>query len=359
VETTNNIETGVQAAPPAEALKKAQAWSNYALIAYNGEQKLMSMRTLTYNKPTTIEQIPTAEEDLKNLKATQASMTTFRLELISPMRKWGEKLIGFEKEMDTPIASLTNDIIALKQQKEKADADAVKRQQAQAGFRTLQLQEFSGAEVKASKIVNERIKLAYDYAIDNVTVEALPAYLQERKTKFTPDQFKIPPIKGNSPEEQVVIDEVWGKWNPERFVADYNSLLATQFANFAADKANVIEAKRKAAADEAARNEEASKNAGSAYMANQLENVAQASAPVSNIATKDLKKVYKLDATWTNYLQIMSAFVNNATAIVPLMKSKEPGNIKIQQIADALARFKGSNEAFNYQGLTFEQVEKL
>ncbi len=353
--------------------QKQTSWSNYAVKLHNGEVSLQLQASEQVNRlaalPTTIEQVPGAEEDLKAAKATRTTLNATRKELVDPMTKVLERLMIPEKSLDAPIQKMEHAIIAIKK------AEEVKKAQVQLKINEakeieLHVQnKLAKFDADCKNYIETTCQKAYEYALGegNITADKHEVYIEQvidlrgNAQKFADlmprDTFEP---KYHTFEEKSAIVE---KFKPTEFnvFADmFKACIISKFLNYdlAVQNKDVALARAQKEAEEQRQQIEREKATAEA-MANI--NVSAQQMEIDPSPTKALKQSFEVDMeeTFENAMLILSAFTANVTKCKDKTTTKKWFGFSADSAAKALAKVKSDDNAFAPQGIKFKVVDKL
>lgn len=353
--------------------KKQANWSNYAVKLHEGEISLQLVASEQVNRlatlPTTIEQVPAAEEVLKNAKAKKKEINASRLELIKPLNTVLERLMMPEKSLDTPIQTMEASIIAIKKAEEVRKAQ-VQLKINEAKEIELHIQnKIAKYEADCKNYIETTCQKAYEYALGegNISFMDHEAYIEkvisQRATAsafaaLMPNTAFEP--KYHSFEEKAAIVEKFMPTDFNIFIEQFKTTIISKFMNYdlAIQNKEVALARAQKEAEEQRQQIEREKETAEAMA---TINASAQQMEIDPSPTKALKQSFEVDMpeTFENAMLILAAFTANVDKCKDKTTTKKWFGFSADSAAKALAKVKSDDNAFAPKGIIFKVVDKL
>jgi len=349
--------------------KKRKSWADLGEATHNLDLKLQAMAQSALNDiavlPTTITDIPLAEQKLKDVKRKFVEIKTERMTVTSKLEIIKDRLMLSEESGSAPVAAYEKTIIAIK----KADEE-VKKQDKLKADNVKACREYL-AKYKADKIavfnksILDAVGAKYTFALGdgNITTEGLEQYITQQLSKATLAHFTIlAPIRSfehiSNIEFKALCDELITN-DPTSFLKEYERLLRHKFSDYEIALNNKVQALENDRIEKELADKKAAEEKQNAEIAAQLASVAV--TPVVDSGIRKLKSEYKIDMeeTLENSVIVMTAFVANIAAIRPMLKVNKFDSFNIGQMKTYLCKIKTMDEEFSYTGIVFKTIDKL
>ncbi len=348
--------------------QKREAWAQMGEAVYRSELQLQIQAQAALadiELPTTIEQVPVAEDRLKNIKSSLAAITNNRKAVTSKFDDVTARLMVPEKSFAEPIKMLSDAIIGVKQayeaesKKKQARFDEIKR--CQDHYRNEKIR----VEAELAAKVNALVTRCYEHALNkDVKAADVVAYLNTAKASVTADQFPVQvrtftPVILTAEECQAVCQDL-AKIDQQQFADLFARDVDAKFSDYAVAIANKEQALQLAAEEEKRKATEIGQQQQQQQVAAKLESAAT-SVNVEPVITKVLKKSYEVDMpdTVESILAVMGAFSANIHLCMPKLKVTKWWSFTPLQAAAALGKVKSDDNQFAPAGITFKVVSKL
>lgn len=351
------------------AEQKQATWSKFGLNIYTTELQLQSMASTAKSNlsvlPTTIFEVPEAEQRLAEGKRNQKAIEDARKLITSKFDDLAKRLMENEKSLSDPIAQLSAEIIKIKkedeakQKKIKATNDELVRCK-----EFFQNEAISSDSFLKNKVL-DLVSRCYNKALEsNISPSEIKAYIETSKSAVKGDHFiaTIPNFNAAYITTQQVADiaKEYFKLNMLDYVDSFKSQLDEKFSDYDVAYANKSDALALAQKQEAEAKAAIRQQAQQQQVANKIEAAAVTSTP-TQFYTKALKKSYAIDMdeTMENALAIIAAFSANLHLCMKHVKVSKWFGFSATQAGNALAKVKCDDNEFNPIGINFKEVEKL
>lgn len=358
----------------AVVLKKRQNWADMGQLVHQTEQTLQSDSLVLLSllvAPTKTDELLSAESTLKEVNKGLTELEAKRKERTSVLDAICTRLMNPEKVVKAEIEKFKAAIVSVKKLKAVEDAKIKAAADELSAARAFYTDEVLKLDSAYKKKCADNVLLAYNYALGdgNITMDALPEYIEKVKGKYKIEDFTPTPapfisLHGQAGQIAMIASNLYDAMRaPVVYLNDYYTSIDMRFEfynvavnNKQAAQQQAAQAKAKADADAA----EALKNA---QVAATLENVAVLHTPESAAKpeVKALKQVYELDMpdNETSALAIISAFVGNFAACRDHVRVKSFRNLSVEQMGAALCALKNKDNAFSVNLITFKVTDKL
>lgn len=348
--------------------QKREAWAQMGEAVYRSELTLQIQAQAALTDivlPSKIEDVPAAEDRLKNIKSSQAAITNNRKTITSKFDDVTARLMVPEKSFAEPIKMLSDAIINVKrdyeveQSKKRARFDEIKRCQDHYTNEKIRI------ETELASKVNALVTRCYEHALNsNVSITDLSAYLKNAKESVKVDHFPAqvrtftPVIL--TPEECQAVCQDKATIDQHYFVALFSRDVDAKFSDYAVAIANKEMALQQAAEEEKRKADQLAQQQQQQQVAAKLESAATPSS-VEPVITKALKQSFEVDMPETveSVLAVMGAFSANIHLCMPKLKVTKWWAFTPAQAAAALGKVKCDDNNFAPVGITFKVVEKL
>lgn len=348
--------------------QKREAWAQMGEAVYRSELQLQIQAQAALADivlPSTIEDVPDAEERLKKIKSSLATITNNRKAVTSKFDDVTARMMLPEKSFAEPIKMLNDAIIQVKQayeaeqKKKQARFDEIKR--CQDHYRSEKIR----IEAEMAAKVNALVTRCFEHALNkDLKTADVAAYLNTAKASITADQFPVQvrpftPAILTAEECQAVCQDL-AKIDQQYFADLFGRDVEAKFSDYAVAIANKEHALQLAAEEEKRKATEIGQQQQQQQVAAKLESAA---TPVSvePVITKALKQSYEVDMpdTVESVLAVMGAFSANIHLCMPKLKVTKWWSFTPLQAAAALGKVKSDDNAFAPAGITFKVVNKL
>lgn len=316
---------------------------------------------------TKIEEVPVAEENLRKAKKQLETISNDRKLLTEKLNKVVAGLMEPEKALSAAIDQQEKNIIITKRAHELAEG--VKATKAAELTSVRQHVDQYSIELHSSMLQSQAklLKDAYDYALEKISPDELPKYLEKVRGRVTPANQTMPKPKFKAAHNlqadvDAEIDNYFKPLSGEKYVEGFNQQLNLKFTDYRVAWQNKVQAKHlsdQQFEQETATILDAKTNT---IIASQLVAMAEPASEAEPKITKDLKKYYALniEETKTNALIIMACFQANSQRLLPMVRDlKNWFNFGVKQMIAAIEKLKNEDEKFEFTGLTWKQVDKL
>lgn len=350
--------------------QKRSAWGQMGVVVYKQELQLQVEAQATIksiNYPTKIEDIPGAEQKLKELKAAQKTIESKRKEITSRFDDVVKRLMEPEKSFTEPINNLSAKIIEIKKEYEAEQ----KRKQSiideASAIRLYYQNESVRVKAELQAKVNSLVSRCYEKALQDDTIDPdnVEAYINASKEAIKRHNFSFT-IKSrdvifsdNSTIDLACFNDAMNI-DIDSFVNDFKNQIDFKFSDFEISFNNKVAALAESKRQEELKQKEIEDKKRSEELAAKL---AATATPVDAtlVFTKALKKSYEVDMPETieSVLSIMAAFTANIDKCLPKLKVNKWFAFTPAQAANVLGKLKSENNAFAPTGITFKEVEKL
>lgn len=315
--------------------------------------------------PTTTEEVLDAEIKLQELKAVQKAIREKRLAVISrPLDELSSRIAAPEKTLDEPILKITE---AVKKIKSEYEARRAKEQQRQAEIQriTAIAQNHHAEQERRCEVkVQEQIQKAYQYALTSGTVnkESLQEYVKKCCEKLTVLDFTPEPLTISS---AILTKEEWESiktipFDSNKYVEKLRAQMQEKFLLFELDLQNTKEALANAEREKQEAIRKAEEEAAAAKTLADIKSRSQ--SLVVDEEFKELKKSFAVEVNDSEecILAIIMAFVSNFNEAKEHIRLRSSMlNLKVEQMAEAIAKMKNKDNKFEFTGIKFKVVEKL
>lgn len=353
---------------PTEIAKK-EAWGNMGVAFLEKETQLQLRAQQSINKliiPTTIAEIATAEAALRVVISERNQLKEDR----KTTTKLLDGLIGRamipEESFGDPIAKATNAIIELKKQKRDAEALLTAIEEEKKYVKEAISTQAIVWETTFGKIAAELINTAYGHALDNISIEQLPQYLNLVESRITVAKnifaYHLRPLKHLSIEEVKIIEESLNIIEPITLVNAFKKSLKARFSDYQTALKNKEAAKAISTKETEESALTAFAEAENKTLAVQLESQSEALTLSFDAPTKALKAGYEIDMpdTIESVAIVMRAFLANFEVCKKETTVKKwLSGFTAESAGKALCKFKNKDNNFAPIGVVFKTVDKL
>ena len=363
------MNTELQAQDQEVLEQKKQAWGQMGVAVHQTEMQLQveaqSYLTSLAVLPTTIEEIPGAEDKLSAAKKGLTAITNKRKEVTSKFDAVAARLMAPEKSFVDPIKVYSDAIIKLKKEDEANKAKLRNIDEEKNRCREF----FQNKKIEVESGLNEKligmVSRCYEHALnENITMENLSMYLDKCADSVTVKSFPIDtPVFVNyhiSADEVVSIRQQTFIIDQSSYPSLFGKMIESKFSDYE------VAIGKKAAALALSQKQDQEKQAEIKQEAQQqtMANKIESAAFVPNVApseTKALKHGYIVDMPETveSVLMIMAAFSANIQLCLKYLKVTKWFSFTAQQAATALGKVKCEDNSFQPSGIIFKQIDKL
>lgn len=351
--------------------QKATAWGKIGVAVYTTELQLQAMASKAINDlvyPKTIQDIPAAEEALKNFKAKGNEVKELRLAVTSPVKTAFERLMLPEKSFEEPEKKFTQAIIDLKKQNEAANQKEANKQTEIRNLKEAIIKRCAELDAKIKLFVNDMINNYFVFALENSIIIAdingrVKQWSDEGIKKIIErkiDPFKLAPVNITLEEAQVILRENFNI-NLLDYANAFDSSLKEKFKDYEVAFHN----KKDALTRNANEKQSAEKAIADEKLTTEITASIEASAAPLNgavqVSTKDLKKVFEVEMPESveSVMMLFSAFASNREKCIGKLRVTKWFSFNASQIATALGKLKSEENMFQPQGIIFKEVVKL
>jgi hypothetical protein len=349
--------------------QKKTSWSKMGEMVYTAELRLQAMAQAPladFHLPIQIEEIPKAEEKLKELKSVKNEIEKSRKEITGKFDEVSQRLMNSEKSLNEPIQSLSNSIIELKRELEKKQAlEKNKENERKSIIEKLSIMKANTETGFKTKIQNA-VDKAYNHALGegNIDPKIIEAFISTCKDGLKINHFTaVKPIIAAqfiSGEEVLSLVDKTFTIDSQYFLDLYHSELTNRFSDYEiafVNKAEALAQSEKEAIEKKAILEQEQKNK---EVAAKLES---SSTPLvqSGPEVKALKKSYEVEMPETveNAIALIAAFTANLSLCMPEIRVTKWFSFTPAQAAGALSRVKSKDNNFAPANIIFKEVDKL
>jgi len=349
-------------------VQKKEAWGQMGIAVYQAEQSLSLEAQNALNNitlPTKIEEVPEAEEMLKEIKKACTTITIKRKEITSKFDDVTARLMAPEKSFADPVKQLSDAIIAVKKsyqiEQDKLRNIADEKQRCREFFQNKKIE----AESKLENKLFDGVSRCYENALQsNIEPKDIAHYkdmscnaITDKMFLATPPQFTHQFITGE--DVLSIASEVW-VIDSSSYVTRFATEIESKFSDYDVAFANKAQALANSKKEEADKQAEIEQAANQQKMAVKIE--AAVSQPVvETVDTKALKQGFIVDMPENveSVLMIMAAFSANLNLCMQYLKVTKWFSFTAQQAATALGKCKCDDNAFAPSGIIFKQIDKL
>jgi hypothetical protein len=368
--TTSTALIVAPVAPTEEILaSKGAAWAAYGENLTNEEYTLQLMAhkaVSTLTDPTSVEQIPQAENALKILSAAHSAISEKRKEITRVFDELTTRLMEPEKSVKERGEKLKGAVIALKRVLEEQNAAKSRQDQLLKDYRELcqrkKAEWVLGFKTNSARIISSMYQ---ELLALGATVDQANAAVTEKiaKVKAVAKPVIAPPATALAIEQSTQISSQELNIDVEfsTLLDAFANDLTRQFADYAVALTNKNEAIQKAQSEEAAKKAKAEEEKRNSDTAAKITAQSQALVPEQTVATKNLKRGYEVDMpeTLESAVAIMGAFVANVDKCLPHLRVAKWMSLTVKQMANPLGKVKSEDEHFQPVGIVFKETEKL
>jgi len=351
--------------------QKREAWGKMGVIIYHKELEFQVSAQVSLAKisaiPKTIEDIPAAEANLKEVKADCAKLLAARKEITAKFDAVAQRLMVGEKSFEAPINEYAKAIIVVKKEHEKKEADKKLKEQELKRLRETLVTQLANVDADYKTTITDRISAAYNYALGDGNIqpgEPLIKFLKARLAKlseedFTPQRPKPSKVYVTDEELKGILNDVW-KVNPKSYLELYETELYNRFKDYDVAHKNKAQAIAIAETEKANALNNISQEKQNNIVAAQLHAVAT-DFSIEPTGVKALRKAYEIDMeeTYENAMTIMAAFLAHKEKCYPKTSTKKWFSFNAESAGKALAKVKSEDNNFAAKGIVFKEVDKL
>lgn len=350
--------------------QKKAAWGKLAEAVYTTELQLQAMAQKAINSiamPQTIQEIPTAEAQLKSLSATESEIVEKRKAITNRFRDVADRLMLPEKSFAEPKQKLTNAIISLKKKNDEINNREANRQTEMRLLRERVIKHCAELDAKLKLFMNDLIDKAFVFALK----QSIPiAYITPKVNEWAEAgikkilEYKIEAVEPKPAyitmtEAQEIIKNNFNihlidyantfKFHIEQKFKDYEVAFLNKEAALKKNEIEKQEATKKISDEKLNTEISASLDAGASV------------TPVNVVDTKALKKTYEVDMPETvdNALLLFSVFAANKERCLSKLNVKKWFSFNASQVASAIGKIKSEENGFQPAGIIFKEVSKL
>ncbi len=357
----------------AEIIKqKRAAWADLGEVIYTAQIGLQAIAQQSIAKlktPTTIEDVPEAEDALKTVKSELKQLQEKRMDYTSRLEAVKSNLMLPEKSFEDPIAKSTNAIIEVKKEEEKKKKKLAEIETEARTIKETILRQLEGWKAEIKTRSSSVVTNAFTHALaTNVTIEGLTDYLFKIKTATNSItlsnavfSYKLPTLLHHDLEAVKAIESQITIPDPVEIVKEFTDALEKQFSDYAIALQNKETATKKAEEEAKQKQAEIKDQAETQIIANKMEAQAE-TMPISfGFEIKPLKKSFEIDMeeTFPNAFLILSAALANWDLVKSKTTVKKPFEFSASNAGKALAKVKSDDNNFAPQGIVFKEVDKL
>lgn len=385
----NNTSVATRQETPEEVAviqSKRSAWANMGEIMYKREMQLQAQAqaiTMNVKPPTKIEEVPSAEAVLTNMKKTGAAIEISRKEVTGRLGDFVNRLMQPEKLVANTAEALGKAIISVKSAHEATQRNVQALDAERKAIREKAASELISLDASVKQLINDLIDKAYVFALEGhigrdippTPIDKINEYLQQvdanGKIKITEQYFsadKLPTCPRVFKITQEEANAIWAEtftstvdtYMPN-YVSAYSTTLKQKFSDYEVAFANIQDALARNAADKAEADKKIAQETINNQVAASMESATQTVEAVPTVDTKALKKSYTIDMPETieSVLIIMAAFAANKDKCLAELKVNKWFAFTPAQAGIALSKIKNKDNAFAPAGLKFKEVEKL
>lgn len=351
---------------------KRDAWGRLGISIYKSELKLQLRAQQATAKlaslPLTLEDIPEAENILKEVKAEQCLIVEDRKKITSRFDEVKARLMIPENSFTTPLNEYSNAIIKIKQEKEKKDREKKAKEDELSRIRHQLNSAVAKYDAEFKTLIAEKVNQAFMHALEkNIHPgQECDDYIDRVNFKVKESWFPIDRVSFNgtllytSKEEYEQILFELSTINPSAYVALFATEMEKRFSDYNVaynNREQAIELSRKEQEEKLKQIEEEKQ---SRVVSSELDSVAtDMSVEPSNI--KALKKCYEVDMpeTFDNAMTIFRAFMANKQKCLEKVNITKWFAFNAGSAAKALSKLKSEDNNFNPVGISFKEIDKL
>lgn len=341
--------------------KKATAWQAFGHKAALNEIAIAHNVGVALNNYT----LPTDPEKLQQYDAERAVLRKLLSDTEDEIKKDTYITDAWKKRRREPlvliegfIANYEAALLPLKQKAKAVQGAADAKGMALMRLQTAYIKQYAELVATATQTVNEKIADLYIRAISKPEIEAItPEMMAWMSGQLDENSFKLNPITSANPDEQAIIDEVFGQYNPQGYVDMYHEQLLHKFATFAHDKKFAKESIDQTKYETQIQAQEVEADKELAVAAGSLSSMVDAPLGATH---KALKEVYELAMTEeaNSMIAIDKAFIV-LDGYNKMSRIKSLFNITMKQKAEYIGKCKSGDNGLSIQGINFKKVEKL
>lgn len=348
--------------------QKKEAWGQMGVAVYQAEQSLSLEAQQALNDivlPSKIEDVPLAEETLKEVKKALQTVTAKRKEITSKFDDVTARLMAPEKSFADPIKQLSDSIISVKKAHQIEQDKFANINNEKTTCRTFYSNMKIRVEEELSAKLNNMVSRCYEGALNgDVTLETLAAYKSNsinavNETHFGYTEQGFNPAYISKQEVEEIRNELF-QINKATYVSQFAIDIEAKFSDYEVALNNKAQALENSKKEEQAKEAEISQKASQQEMAVKIE--AAVSVPVvEQVATKALKQGFIVDMPETveSALTILAAFSANLNLCLPFLKVNKWFAFTPAQASTALGKVKCDDNNFAPSGIIFKAIDKL
>lgn len=351
-----------------ELEQRKQRWASFGEKFNTIEMQLQAQAQSVLTNlhiPSTVDEVLDAEIKLQEIKSVQKAIREKRLELISrPLGDLEKRISSPEKTLDEPILKLTEGIKKIKSEHEARKAKEQQRQAEIQRVTAIAQKHHAEQEQKCEAKVQEQVQKAYSYALSSGTVskENLQEYIKKCSDKLNVLDFAPDPLTLSNSilDEQTLSSLTNISFDSNKYVEKLRALMQEKFLLFELDLQNKKEALANAEKEKQEALRKAEEEAQAAKTLAEVKSRSQ--SLVVEEEFKGLKKSYAVETNDSEecILAIIMAFVSNFNEVKEHLRLRSSMlNLKVDQMAEALAKLKNKDNRWEFTGVTFKVVEKL
>jgi hypothetical protein len=330
-------------------------------LQVRAQQALKKLETL----PATIQEVPAAEQALKEVSAIKRQIEIDRKAITSKFDPVFDRLMQPEKSFAVAMHSFSSAIISLKRIEEQKAQERQYKADELAKIRQVLITSQAQADAEFKTLIAERIGQAFAHALEKgIKPEEKEDYLDRVKFKIKESLFEVQPPElqlqfVTAEESRQVIEGLWSI-NPASYVALFASELDRKFADYNVAFLNKQEALRQSRELQAMRMQQIKEQQQATETAASLDATAT-DLSIEPTGLKALKKCYEVDMpeTYENAMKIFSAFMANKQRCLDKVNINKWFSFTATSAAKALAKVKSEDNLFAPQGIIFKEVDKL
>jgi len=351
--------------------QKRATWADMGEAVYKQEMQLQAMAQqaiAAFELPKSMDDVPMATNQLKELKQAQKQLEVNRKGITSRFDDLATRLMQPEKSLLHPIESLSKAILDIKRmheaEKTKSDAIANEKKRVYEYF----AKERIALDEKAKKKVLEFAERCYTKALnESMPIQEVDAYIKESKEyvfKHHAGIFDVTlPERVSTTLSQDEVNEIAAsidELDTNDYADSFANLVDNLFADYhvaLGDKIKAIANLQQAKETEVANIETQAKVSNVAIQLDMM----STDVVVETADIKPLKKSYEIDMPETveSVIAIMAAFSGNLGLCMPKLKVSKWFAFTPAQAATALCKVKNDDNNFDPSGITFKIIEKL
>ncbi len=355
--------------------QKRKAWGEAGIKFHSNELALQSEAQALISQlvlPTKIEEVPRAEEKLKEVKRANLALIEKRKKTTNTLDEVISRFMKPEKSVIAEIEKSEAEIIKVKKADEKVKKDnllkAEERKQVAEKVRVY----IANTNAEYLRQQNQLISDSYIVALNGhekfpggIKPENIETYLTAVKRRITLENRTMPPpiIKAIVNTQEDIDAEIAKAFTPpsaQEYVNGFISDLALKYEFYELawnDKEQALALNKQESEENtvAIQKQESTEIAVASFQG-------MASVTTVRADTDPLKKIYKLDLpeTFASAKIIMTAFLANTDKCEPKVRStKWLSGFGVAQMILALEKVKSDDDNFNFTGLVWKQDDKL